>query len=356
MKKTVSILFLGYLSILTLLGVFVEDKMISTTERRLLTPFPEYSHDSLLSGEYLSSMEGYLLDHMPLRDNFRSIKVAFETYIFKKKDINEYFVEGDYIFKIEYPYDSKMGKDFVAYVEEVTDTVFANNKIFVSIIPDKSYFASDQALKMDYELLQETVLNGNYNYIDLFNVLSLEDYYYTDPHWKQEALEPVVKHLLKALEVELMYDFDDMTSRAFEPFYGAYSSQYGLGSYEILQILTHSSNDHISIFDYEMNEEIDMYDINKFEGIDPYDIYLNGGSPLIEITNHDISTDKELIIFRDSFSSSLVPLLVGSYKKITLVDTRYMGYDYLDEFIDITNQDVLFLYSTLVVNNSVILR
>ena len=36
-----------------------------------------------------------------------------------------------------------------------------------------------------------------------------------------------------------------------------------------------------------------------------------------------VATDRELVIFRDSFASSLAPLLMEQYAKITLVDIRY---------------------------------
>ena len=47
------------------------------------------------------------------------------------------------------------------------------------------------------------------------------------------------------------------------------------------------------------------------------------------------SNDKELVIFRDSFGSSLSPLLVKYYKKITLIDNRYISRDNYKELITI---------------------
>ena len=76
----------------------------------------------------------------------------------------------------------------------------------------------------------------------------------------------------------------------------------------------------------------------------------------ITIENPNATTGKELIIFRDSFGSSLAPLLVEGYEKITLVDIRYLRSDMLSKFITFENQDVLFLYSTLVLNNSETLK
>ena len=48
----------------------------------------------------------------------------------------------------------------------------------------------------------------------------------------------------------------------------------------------------------------------------------------------------------------MVPLLAQDYETITLVDIRYMNAAVLGNFMDFHGQDVLFLYSTLVLNNS----
>jgi len=61
-------------------------------------------------------------------------------------------------------------------------------------------------------------------------------------------------------------------------------------------------------------------------------------------------------MFRDSFGSSLAPLLVEGYKKITMVDIRYINSDVLDAFIEFNDQDVLFVYSTLLLNSSLGIR
>ena len=92
--------------------------------------------------------------------------------------------------------------------------------------------------------------------------------------------------------------------------------------------------------------------MKKANGKDPYEMYLSGPVSLITIENQDTTSDKELIIFRDSFASSITPLLTEAYSKITLVDIRYLRSDFLDKFIDFNHQDILFLYSSLVLNNS----
>jgi hypothetical protein len=68
----------------------------------------------------------------------------------------------------------------------------------------------------------------------------------------------------------------------------------------------------------------------------------------------------KILLFRDSFGSSLAPLLLECYEKITLIDTRYVGYELLEQFVDFSDDDteidVLFIYSTEVINNSLLLK
>ena len=66
--------------------------------------------------------------------------------------------------------------------------------------------------------------------------------------------------------------------------------------------------------------------------------------------------NKNLIIFRDSFASSLAPLLISNYEKITLVDLRYIATDLVGNFISFDESDVLFLYSDSVLNSSSMLK
>ena len=59
--------------------------------------------------------------------------------------------------------------------------------------------------------------------------------------------------------------------------------------------------------------------------MDPYDIYLGGATALIQIDNPSGPKGRELVIFRDSFGSSLAPLLIDSYSRITIIDMRYIA-------------------------------
>mgnify|MGYP003306103955 CR=1 FL=1 len=138
-------------------------------------------------------------------------------------------------------------------------------------------------------------------------------------------------------------------------FYGSYYSQLGLSNKE--DIMVYLTNDYINnaSVNYLENDNLKtVYNLSKYDGMDPYDIYLDGASALIEITNNKAINNKELIIFRDSFGSSITPLLIPYYEKITLVDLRYLSSNLLESYIEFNNQDVLFLYSTLIYNANIL--
>ena len=87
-------------------------------------------------------------------------------------------------------------------------------------------------------------------------------------------------------------------------------------------------------------------------------MFLSGATALITVENPLAApkTDRELIIFRDSFGSSLAPLLLSDYAKITLVDLRYIAWSYLKQFVEFDNQDILFIYGTTLLNDSYTLK
>ena len=101
-----------------------------------------------------------------------------------------------------------------------------------------------------------------------------------------------------------------------------------------------------------------VYDLEKFEGMDGYDVFLSGPTPIVTLENPLNTSGKSLILFRDSFGSSIAPLFMAEYEKVTLIDLRYVTTDQLGDYVDFSdaNQDVLFLYNALIINNSSMIR
>ena len=99
-----------------------------------------------------------------------------------------------------------------------------------------------------------------------------------------------------------------------------------------------------------------MYSSAYLANTEEYDFFLGGAQTIVTVENPSANNDKELVVFRDSFGSSIAPLLSCGYKKVTLVDIRYIVPDLLANFVDFSDSDVLFLYSANILNNGRILK
>ena len=186
-------------------------------------------------------------------------------------------------------------------------------------------------------------------YIDITNDLTLDDYYYTDIHWRQQNLTKVVNTLSSNLNISVTHDYQQTK---YYPFYGSYYGQLALNlEPDELVYLTNITINNAIVEDFDSNTTT-IYELDSLGKMDSYDVYLSGATPIIEITNPNSTNNRELIIFRDSFSSSLAPLLVEGYSKITLIDLRYISISMLKDYLVFDNQDILILYNTTIINNS----
>ena len=119
-----------------------------------------------------------------------------------------------------------------------------------------------------------------------------------------------------------------------------------------LIVLRNPIIDECVVYQHETAQESAVYDRSRLEAKDLYEVFLSGPRSLLTIENPNAQTDRELIVFRDSFGSSLIPLLLKDYKTVTVVDIRYLTLEHLGQFVDFHGQDVLMLYSTLVLNGT----
>lgn len=357
-NKVITFLFIIIIFFFFILNLISKKETISATERRYLKKLPDINIDNIMSGKIEEELEEYVSDHFVFREKFRNLKVNLSFNILREKDYNKLYTFNDYIYKIEYPLNEEKVISFSEKINYLYDNYLKNNKLYYSIIPDKSYYVDNNYLKLDEDEIIEILnknINSNIKYIDITKDLNIESYYRTDIHWRQEKLFNVVRTLSNNMSFESNTNIVDYKINEYSNFYGSYYGQLGLKrNPEKLIYLTNEKTENVKVKDIE-NRINKVYNKDALGSIDSYDIYLGGATPIIEITNEEVN-DKELIVFRDSFASSLIPLLIDSYHKITLIDLRYISISLLDEYIEFNDQDVLFLYNTITINNSDIIK
>ena len=342
---------------LSVWGIAKPDGTYSYSERRGLKTFPKVTYQSVQSGRFMEEFEKYTLDQFPIRDTFRGIKAVGNYYLFGRRDNNGLYLADGFLSKLEYP----LNEDSLEYAAQCFENVYnlcldgKASSIYGVIVPDKNYFLAAQNgyPAMDYDKLYSIMEDrlDFIKFIDVRGLLEADDYYRTDTHWRQEKITDVADYIASEMGVTLTGNYDVMQLE--KPFSGVYYGQAALPvGRETLYYLENDAIRNSTVYDYESGKTVGVYNMEKADGADLYEVFLSGSRSLLDINNPSADTDKELIIFRDSFGSSIAPLFIEGYSKITVVDIRYIAPLYLQRYVDFEGKDVLFLYSTLVLNNS----
>ena len=349
----VSIMFILFIGIFFIINIFKSDEKISISERRKLALKPNFTFKSVFDGSYFDEFDKYVSDQFVLRDSFRTLKAKMDVSV--KGNYHNLYLEDDNLIEMEYPLNMDSVDNLINKINDIRSAYLSESNVYYSIIPDKNYFVNGENLKIDYDYLENYMYDKLYmRYIGIFDTLDLDDYYKTDSHFMISKIDKVASRLLSGMDNDFHKNY---TIDRVGIFSGVYKSRVPISSSDDgIDVIWNDNIRNSLVYDFEKNSYIEFYDMNKLKSSDKYEIYLGGSSPLVKIYNESASSDKELIMFRDSFGSSLAPLMVSSYKTITLVDTRYMNPSLLGNYIDFNNKDVLFIYNVSLINNSYSLK
>ena len=353
-NKLICILFALFFAFGFFLCVLLPKKEYSYSERRKLAQLPKCSKETLWNGTFMSGFDKYSQDQFPFREDFRRLKALTATKVFGRKDNHGIYVTDGFAAAMEYPMKEKHMEQAAQRFRYLYETYLTEeNSVFFSVIPDKNCFLAEESghLSMDYDAFEKTMAKKMdfAEYIQISDLLDRNDYYKTDTHWRQEQITNVADRLASAMGTTSIQDYEKKTVE--QDFYGVYAGQSALPlKPDSLCYLTNDTLEQCKVYDYQNNRPGFVYDFQRASGKDPYELFLTGPISLITMENPTAKNSRELILFRDSFGSSIAPLLLDGYSKITLVDIRYIHPDLLGKFVDFRGCDVLFLYSSLVLN------
>jgi hypothetical protein len=326
-----------------LLGlVFVPSPEVLQSERRKPAPPPALSN--LTDGTWQRKFESYLADKFPLRDKFRTLRAFTTLYLLGLTDKDGLYLDQGHAGKFEPPDETaaRRGAELIAKLA----ANHPEQRLYYAVIPDKSVYTRRRFPGFDPARLREITapVLTHLTEIDLAPALSLGSYYKTDLHWDQAKLRPVVEALGEAMGFAPRWDF---TPRGLGQFHGVYAGQLALPLQpDEMTILDGPDKIAAQYLDPKAGNFVPgpVYFEEKVTGRDPYDVFLDGAQALITLANPQARTERELYLFRDSFGSSLAPLLTPYYRRVTLIDLRYINARVLPEYVAFSpGADVLFL-------------
>ena len=366
-------LFLLVFSILCINAHF-DPQTHSDSENRELAQLPtNITWEGIVDRTVINKFEDASVDQFPFRDFFRGLKANFQYNVLSLKENNGYVVENGYICEIKNEFNQNGLKNSLEKLQDLYLSQIKDNasNVYLTIIPDKNfYIGRDYGYPSpDYYKLAEDVKNAlpESVYIDIFSDLQLEDYYKTDTHWDQRKILDVLEKLSSVIGFETSGNYVENKIEGFE---GIYFDQSAVNPpSETLTYLTNDVIDDLIVHDVATNKLLEVYATKLFNSVhngevDGYNVFLSGkaGNPMLKITNPQGTKSTPLVIFRDSYGSSIAPLIAEGYETVYVVDIRSISYKIIGEktmpdgsdnpyYIDFTNTDVLFLFSSLVLES-----
>lgn len=357
-------LFLVILLAVPIISAASPDLLVSETERRPLAQFMDYSqylgtHYGVDLADYLAYLETCLLDQFPYRDRLRALNSIARYYSLGQRDVNLYYKSGGHLGKLDPLLQEKALERALTLFGKVSSETFdGQGKHLFALIPDKNVFMADEGAYPHYTYkeiydLVASQLDEKTGILGLVHILSLDDYYRTDPHWNQTRLHKLAAYILDALGRPEPDSESYQEIEGLRDYLGTYAGQAALPvEPDRLTWLTSPILDRLALYDPVSGEKTGVYQTDKLQGMDPYDFFMGGAKPLLVIENDLAGDGRQLVVFRDSFGSSLIPLLAGSYQRVVVIDLRYITMEAARSLVSIDpSSDVLHLYSTSVLNS-----
>ena len=351
-------IFIILLFLVMIINVIVPDREESELENRALEQRPRFNLTTILSGDFMEQWEKYLSDQFAGRDTWRSLKVSLDRLGGARKENDIYIGKaGQLMEDIEVPDDGRLDANLTA-IRDFAET-YEDIPVTMMLVPDAACILNDslpafarvedqrQMFSMAERKLGDTV-----NWVDTVSILnnhkSEKLYYKTDHHWTTQGAFYVFQDAAETLGIEGDVSDDFVSYTVTDSFNGvlAASSGVGLDEMEQIDIYAPTGGDDDVVVNYvdEGRKTTSLYDSSKLETRDKYGVFLGGNTSVVDIRTVSTS-QKRLLVVKDSFADCFIPFLAPYYREIVVVDPRYYSGTMQDIMDSYRITDALILYS-----------
>lgn len=361
-KHLPAVIFGGFISVMLILLIVLPKKDFSSSEKRYLEKAPAFSLSAVFSGQFEKSFENFISDHTAGRNFWVGFNAYFNKAMGNNAPKGVYFGKDGYL--INDPCEMTNFSRNAGYLEEFAADVKqrTGTPVTVAVAPSTGYVCADKLPKFHntyhddeaFAELQETFKTASF--ADLRSCLQTayadgnQVFYRTDHHWTAYGAFTAYRELGSALG----YTPNDESAYTKTPYPGFYGTTYSTSGFwmvpsENIEVWDNPANDEtvsVTITDGDkVIEQKDMFFYSHLDEDDKYPVYLDGNHPYTVIKNTKATSDKKLMVIKDSFAHSLVPYLADHYSEIIMVDLRYFA-NPLSDIVEKEKVDqVLVLYS-----------
>lgn len=351
-------IFIILLFLVMIINVIVPDQEKSELENRALEQRPRFNLTTILSGDFMEQWEEYLSDQFVGRDTWRSLKVSLDRLGGARKE-NDIYIgkDGQLMEDIEVPDDGRLEANLTA-IRDFAET-YEDIPVTMMLVPDAACILNDSLpafVRVEDQRqmfsMAERKLGDTVNWVDTVSILnnhkSEKLYYKTDHHWTTQGAFYVFQDAAETLGIEGDVSDDFVSYTVTDSFNGvlAASSGVGLDEMEQIDIYAPTGGDDDVVVNYvdEGRKTTSLYDSSKLETRDKYGVFLGGNTSVVDIRTVSTS-QKRLLVVKDSFADCFIPFLAPYYREIVVVDPRYYSGTMQDIMDSYRITDALILYS-----------
>lgn len=367
LRYNLIILFLAVIFTIPTLTFIYKNTSISQIENRTLATAPVFSKEVLFSGEYFREWENYLSDHIYARDYWIKSYTFLNMFLLDKNKINN-IVIGEEGTLLPF-YTDELNQDLQMYLSNIpkmTDNIkklnssikeYGGKFCFVGVPGQSSffrerypsYFSNNDEYFMENERYMFSELSRKeISYINMnekFNNTANNDFYLkTDHHYSFTGAYQTYKEIINKLiedfnfKLRLPLTETDMTINTLpNPILGSRNRQIYFLYPTDEKVKISFPNEKIS-YEKTTNGEVDpkFYYISENPYERPsYGVYMGGdqAETIIKTNRNELPN---LLIFGDSFTNALEPLLYYHFNETRILDLRHFKqmslYDYIEKY------------------------
>ncbi|MGY3187921.1 DHHW family protein [Lysinibacillus sp. TE18511] len=342
--------------------VLTVDRPQSEMENRPLesaniSPSPQ----EIFSGAWSKQVETYISDQFPARDTWMRNYVYFQRAMGKTYLNDKYAVDDDSGWIISKPAEAKSDEElasFAADLQNLSEGLAEKNipftfyslpaKATYSREPSPSYMPDDAGIANNarlHELVTDAGVDNIRLYDEMKNDFSAErNFYKTDHHWTMRGAYAGYEALMNTMSERL--------GETIEPIPYEEANTYCLpnkfaGSWNKILYMTVDNHDEICYNEpASFATQFTIYDGTIEDGVTaPYESVYGRAKQMspdtvvnyadaysrdfaeLTIVNNDYDSDKHVVVIKDSYFNAIQFHVASHFKKLTVLDLRYLDKD-----------------------------
>lgn len=350
MKKKRKVFILIFFVPLFLFTLLLPSQEFSENENRTLAQIPQFTIQNMNSGNYQSSLTDYLSDQIPFREFWIKCNTAIKK-LSGRKEINGIYIGDDHYYFQKFTNESYSSTRMVS-VFRMMDAFVQTHSIPSSVIlipspgtvlsdklPDNApYYDSDLVFETAEQMLSCPVIDLRNSFLS--NADTTQLYYRTDHHWTAHGAYLAYQEYCNSIGITPKeYTLEQVA----DGFYGTLYSKLLDGAAAPDAVYAPDNVPEVTVTYEDGTVGRTLYHSDKLNQKDKYAYFLGGNYGIVTLKTQ-ASTDRKLLLIKDSFSNSFVPYLLADYDEIVMIDFRYYEGNVSEVIQSKEITQILFLY------------